>query len=190
MFDAIRNVMDAVPFPVFVLSEDGIYLYQNPVAADHIGYRDDEIAGLHLTDLLEAEPKWVLEGFEKTKSTGHFSGPVLYRMRRGGLFRGDANVFLQTLSNGCKVVVSMVMPATHGGGQSQILPTTNSFGLSGPEIRLIQLLSAGLSESQIAEVVNISTEDLRVAIDVALAKMGVASKTEVVIVALRSKIVL
>src|SRR4051812_14247933 len=105
---AIQDVMDTVHFPVFVLSEDALYLCQNPAAQEALGYRLDEIEGRHLTELLIAEPQWVQDGFEKLKRTGHFSGPVLYRMKRGGMYRGNTNVFIRSLSDGTMVAVSIV----------------------------------------------------------------------------------
>src|SRR4051812_31068328 len=104
---AIQDVMDSVRVPVFVLSEDGLYLYQNPAAAEALGYQQDEIVGRHLTDLLIAEPQSVQGGFEKLKRTGQFSGPVLYRMKRGGMYRGNTNVFIRSLPDGTMVAVSM-----------------------------------------------------------------------------------
>src|SRR5688572_18801590 len=116
--EAIQNVMDTVPFPVFLLSEDATYIYQNPAAAAALGYRQDELDGCHLTELLNAEPEWVMGGFERLKRTGHFSGPVHYGLKHGGVYRGDANVFMCSLLDGSRVAVSMVMPVSYGSGKS------------------------------------------------------------------------
>jgi DNA-binding CsgD family transcriptional regulator len=182
--------MDSVTFPVFVLDENAIYLYQNAAAAEALKYRQDEIEGRELTELLDAEPGWVLAGFEQLKFTGHFSGPVLYRIKGGGRYRGDANVFMRTLPSGSKVAVSMVQPVSYGTGRSPILQTVNAFGLAADEIRLLQLISGALSDSQIAEVLGVQQEHVEQELQVMFKKMGVSSRTPAVVLALKASLIL
>lgn len=188
--EAIKGVMDTVAFPVFVLSEDATYIYQNQAAAAALGYRQDDIEGCCLTDVLDAEPKWAREGFEQLKRTGHFSGPVLYRMKRGGLYRGDANVFMRLLADGSRVAVSMVMPVSYGSGKSSIVQTVDAFGLTSEEVRFLQLISAGLSDSQIAQVLDIPLDDLAQALQEMLRKMAVGSRTAAAVSALKANLLL
>jgi len=188
--DAIKDVMDTVSFPVFVLREDATYTYQNPAAAAALGYRLNEIAGCCLTDLLDAEPKWALEGFEQLRRIGHFSGPVLYRMKRGGLYRGDANVFMHSLIDGSRIAVSMVLPVSYGSGKSNVVQTVDAFDLTSEEVRLLQLISVGLSDGQIAKVLNIPLDNLERAVQVILKKMAVGSRTAAAVLALKATLVL
>ena len=188
--EAIQHVMDAVPFPVFVLSEDATYIYQNPAAAEALGYRHGEIEGCHLTDMVAAEPEWVMGGFAQLKRTGHFSGPVHYGMKHGGVYRGDANVFMRSLPGGTRVAVSMVMPVSYGNGKSNVVQTVDAFDLTPEEVRLLQLISVGLSDGQMAEVLSMPLDTLDQALQVMLRKMAVGSRTAAAVVALKANLVL
>ena len=66
-------MMDAVPFPVFVLSEDATYIYQNPAAAEA-----PAIATVRSRMPLYGHGCCFTRvgdgGFAQLKRTGHFSG--------------------------------------------------------------------------------------------------------------------
>ena len=84
----------------------------------------------------------------------------------------------------------MVMPVSFGNGKSNIVQAVHAFNLTSEEVRLLQLISVGLSDGQIAEVLNTPLDNLEHCVQVMLRKMAVGSRTAAAVLALKANLLL
>ncbi len=185
--DALRRVMDKSSLAVFALDEDGYYLYENDAAERLLGYERAEISRKHLTDLIAVDPNWVRSGFARLKLEGHWSGRVLYRLKNGGLLTGAVNAFMHTLADGTEVDVALVHPV-HQPARDYVSAAGPEiqFGLRAGQVCLLQLLAEGFSDAQLADLLHLELDKIGNQIAELLQKMGVPSRTQAAVMAIKT----
>ena len=187
----LASSMDAAPLPVFALDEDACYIYENEAGRIFLGYEPAEMAGKHITDLIVYDPGLLMAGFEDLKHKGYFSGGVRYRHRDGGLRDADVNTFGHTLTNSTSVFVALVHPVSAVRWRMpEVLPTNSTYGLTGEQMRLLQLLADGFSDPQIADFLSETRDGVSGQVRALLEKMKAPSRTQAVVLALKSRILL
>lgn len=185
----LASVMDPVSLPVFALDADAYYMYENELAQDLLGYDPVAITEKRITDLIEYDPVLLLSGFEGLRQRGYFSGGVRYRHRNGNLVDADVNTFRQTLTDGRTVFVSLVHPlATAHRRLPEVLQA--SHGLTGEEMRLLQLLADGFSDEQVSQLLGDQEDEIDTQVRVLLEKIHASSRTEAVVLALKKRVLL
>jgi len=188
---AIAGVIDVTPRPVFVLGPDAYYRYQNKAAGALLGYDPVEITQLHLTDLIETDAQWVMSGFDALRRQGHWSGSVLYRHRNSSLIKADVNVFRQALEDETALYVAFVHPFPRIGPKlAPVFATNSALGLGPEEVRLLHLLAESFSDDQIATLLNETALAVCEQVAEMLRKMDASSRTQAVIKAIKTRVVL
>ena len=185
--EALRRVMDLAPAPVFVLNEDGYYVYENEAAEALLGYDQADVTQKHLTDVRAADPDWVRSGFARLILRGYKRGRVVYRRKDGGLLKADVNAFMHTLSDGSRVDVALVHPIPLQAPDLVLAAAPKiDFGLAAEQMRLLQLLSEGFSNLEMADLLHVAPLTMSQQVDELLRKLGVSSQTEAAIKALKT----
>jgi PAS domain S-box-containing protein len=187
----LMNVMDVVPFPVFIADEDMYYVYENQAAEHFLGYDRAAIIGKRITDLVVYDPRLTIESFEQGRRTGHISGRVRYRHRDGTMRDADVNAFSQRLSDDTTVMVSLLHPLLGLADRApRVLAGGAGYGFTSQEMRLLQLIADGFCDESIATILDQAPGELADLVRQVLAKMKVGSRTEAAIVALKKGILL
>jgi PAS domain S-box-containing protein len=187
----LASVMDAAPGPVFVLDEDASYIYENEPGRIFLGYEPAEIAGKTITDLIVYDPRLLIAGFADLGQKGYFSGGVCYRHRDGSLRNADVNTFSHTLNDETRVFVALVHPVPEVRRRMpEVLPPNPVYGLTGKEMRLLQLLADGFSDEQIGRLLGGREDEVDQQVRVLLEKMHATSRTEAVVLALKKGVLL
>jgi DNA-binding NarL/FixJ family response regulator len=93
------------------------------------------------------------------------------------------------MPDGTRVAVSIVYPVA-AGPKSAVVQRVDLYGLTGPEVRLLQMLAAGLTDSQIAGVLESNQDEVVRQMSSMLSKMGVASRTAGAVLAIKHHLVL
>jgi DNA-binding CsgD family transcriptional regulator len=183
--------MDTVSLPVFALDADAYYVYENALGQDFLGYDPVAITEKRITDLIQYDPMLLLSGFEGLRHRGYFSGRVRYRRRNGDLVDAEVNTFRQNLKDGRTVFVALVHPLAAVRQRSPELQQARSeHGLTGEEMRLLQLLAEGFSDEQVARLLSEREDAIDEQVRVLLEKMHATSRTEAVVLALKKHILL
>jgi len=187
----LASVMDSAPMPVFALDYDGLFVYENKVAEDFVGYDRSEVTGQHLRDLLIDDADSLMEDFERLKRTGHLSHSIRYQHRNGAPQDANVNNFRLTFADGTNVFVSLVhrlYGASSGVPKVQTL--ASDFGLTGGEMRLMYLLADDFPHASIARLLGEPADAVALQIEVLLSKMKLASRTEGAVLAIKKRLVL
>jgi len=183
--------MDAAPLPVFALDEDACYIYENDAGRVFLGYEPAEIASKHITDLIVYDASSLMAGFEDLKHKGYFTGGVRYRHSDGGLRDADVNTFAHTLTDGTKIYVALVHPVSAAHWKMpEALPASSAFALTGEQMRLLQLLADGFSDTQIANFLDETPDAVSEQVRALLEEMNVPSRTHAVVLALKDRVLL
>jgi len=183
--------MDTMSLPVFALDPDAYYVYENERALDLLGYDLEAIREKRITDLIEYDPVLLLSGFEGLRHRGYFSGGVRYRHRNGDFVDADVNTFRQTLTDGRTVFVSLVHPLAAARRKlPEVLRGSAEYGLTGEDMRLLQLLADGFSDEQVTRLSGDRQDEIDQQVRVLLQKMHASSRTEAVVLALKQHLLL
>jgi PAS domain S-box-containing protein len=187
----LASVLNTMALPVFALDADGYYVYENEPARDFLGYDPTDIADRHITDLIVYDPVLLMAGFEGLKRKGYFSGGVRYRHRNGSLVDADVNTFRQTLRDGTSLFVALVHPlGAVRRKPPEVLAGNSELGLTGEEMRLLQLLAEGFSDERVVRLLGDREYAIDQQVRVLLQKMHASSRTEAVVLALRKHVLL
>jgi DNA-binding CsgD family transcriptional regulator len=187
----LARVMDTVALPVFALDADAYYVYENEQAQDFLGYDPMAITEKHITDLIVYDPALLIAAFDSLKRRGYFSGSVLYRHRNSSLVEANVNTFRQTLGDGTTVFVALAHPlAAVRRRLPEVVQATATHGLTGEEMRLLQLLADGFSDEQISQLLGDHERLIREQIRLLLEKMNASSRTQAVVLALKKRVLL
>ena len=100
--------MDSAPLPVIAVDYDGLFVYENKVAEDFVGFDRAELTGKHLSDLLIDETQSLMADFERLKRTEYLSHGIQYKHRNGAFLDANVNIFGLTFADGARVFVSLV----------------------------------------------------------------------------------
>jgi PAS domain S-box-containing protein len=187
----LASIMDAAPGPVFVLNEDASYIYENEPGRIFLGYEPAEIAGKSITDLIVYDPRLLLAGFEDLKEKGYFSGAVRYRHRDGSPRDADVNTFGHTLDDGTRVFVALAHPVPAVRWRMpEVRPASSTYGLTGEETRLLQLIADGFSDPQISQILRVTNDAIGEQVQAILKKMNVPSRTHAAVRAFKERVLL
>jgi PAS domain-containing protein len=187
----LQQVFDATTTPVLVRDEDGYYIYANAAAQAFLGYDQVEFDQKQLTDLVSADPKLLYQGLQFLRRYGHWSGRTLYRAKSGALLKADINIFTRTTPDGTTLDVTLIHPLPRFAANT--MPVTEpeaQFGLTIVQSVLLQLLSEGFSDAQIAGLLDVEVAAVDEQVREMLGKMNVSSRTAALVVAIKTRAVL
>jgi PAS domain S-box-containing protein len=183
--------MDVAPVAVLALNEEGRYIYANRAAEALLGYDSIQITSRHVTDLVEADPEWLRSGLARLQARGFWSGRILYQHGDGGRVKADVNAFVQAFRNGRPVLVALLHPVPLDSPDlAPILDSRLQFGLTAGEIRLLQLMSEGFANKQLADLLGISVSTVSKDVGSVLQKMSASSRTEACVLAIKTHVIL
>ena len=183
--------MDAAPVAVLAAAEDGSYIYENQAAELLLGYDPIQLCSMYMTDLVQADPQWLLAGLDCLKRRHVWSGRVPYRPRLGGIINVTVNAFLDTCPDDAAKYVALLHPLSQDSRPPAVVSEPGSlYGLTSHEICLLQLMSEGFANKEIAGILGINVFTADNGVRRILQKMKASSRTQVCIMALKAHIVL
>ena len=186
----LKVIFDALRTPVFLRNQEGYFIYENRAAQAFLGYDQTELIQKHVNDLLAVEPQLIAPALEQFAERGYWRGRVPYRLKNGGLVQADISVFMRTLSDGTQLSVTFVgaMPEKTLVSD-EVTMTPEKFGLNPAQVLLLQLLVEGFSNTQVASVLDITVEAVADRLQDLIDAMGVSSRTEAAITAIKARLV-
>jgi PAS domain S-box-containing protein len=188
---AFRAVMDSAPVAVLAAGEDGYYIYGNRTAQNLLGYDMDQLRRTLVADLLEADPQWFEQEFDRFKREQAWSGRLLLRRRSGGVVKVAVNAFVASLPDGGVEYVGLSHPARPDDPDLERLPCTGfQYGLTARDIRLLQLVAEGFANKEVASILGIHTVAVDNGLRAIFQKMNASSRTEACVLALKAHIIL
>lgn len=175
---------------MLVVDGEGFIVYANPQVESLMDYALGKLAGKHITEIVDASASWVASEFSYLADNRLWSGSVLLRRAQGDNLRVSANAFRSVIPGSSAEYIALL----HGvGGEGPAIcriPDAGSrYALSVEEVALLELLSEGFIEKEIAAILGssvwaVSREQQRL-----LQKLGVSSRTEAGIKALQEGLV-
>ncbi|MGE0058240.1 MAG: PAS domain-containing protein [Dehalococcoidia bacterium] len=183
---AFDRVMYASSVPVLVVDEEGLIVYVNPQLEGLMDYPSGELAGMHITEIVDAAPGWVATEFSYLADNRLWSGNVLLRRLRGGNFRVSVNAFRSVTPSSTAEYVALLHGIDGDGPAICRNPQAGAqHALTVEETALLELMSEGFIEKEIAAILGwsvwaVSREQHRL-----LAKLDASSCTEAGIRALQ-----
>jgi PAS domain S-box-containing protein len=187
----LASVMDAMPFPILAANEGGYYVYENEAAGRFLGFERAELVGKQLTDLIAYDPTMITATLERLKLQGHLSGRTRYRHADGSLREADVNIFGHDLTDGTRVFVSLIHPLPGVSAEwPEVLQAGSGHELSNSEMRLLHLIAEGFSDEQMGALLGHTSDEVGLQVQGVLTKMTAASRTEAVVRALKTHIIL
>jgi PAS domain S-box-containing protein len=185
-----RRIVDSSSTAILVKDEEGYCLHANRAAGELLNYDPDEIAGMHMTQLGSAEPSLIQQGFERLLREKVWVGRYPALRRDGSIIMVAANGVTRVGDDGCVYAVEFLYPVERR--QSPLSPGKvfrSPDDLTTYDRSLLQLLSEGLTDEQVAVVLGIGKVTVEDSIRSVLRKMDVASRTEACIRAFKSHLV-
>jgi PAS domain S-box-containing protein len=190
-----QSVMATAPVPVLVKDGEGVYVFANAAAEALLGYKAGEIGGLNILDLVENEPSWLAAEFQRFKTDRVWIGNLLFRQQAGGRVLGALNAFSLPAPDG-----TLYAALVHPLGANNTLGTNNplgaarrsfgiSYSLTSSELRILQLLADNFTDRDIASVLGLRDWAVTREISLTLQKMGVASRTEACVRAIKAALI-
>jgi len=187
----LARVMDTAPLPVLASDQDGCYVYANEAVRRFLGYEPAEIVGKQLTDLIAYDPMMIIASTERLKRQGHLSGLARYRHADGSLREANVNIFGQDLEDGTRLFVTLIHPRQGVGVElPEVMEAGSGYGLNDSEVRVLQLIADGFSDEQMADLLRHTPHEVATEVQGVLAKMNAASRTEAVVRALKTRVIL
>jgi PAS domain S-box-containing protein len=184
-----QNVMAAAHVPVLVKDGQGIYVFANAAAESLLGYDSGEIDGKHIFDLVENERAWLEAEFERFKTDLVWNGNLMFRQQSGGRVLGALNAFSLQAADGA-LYAALVHPLD---GNSPLAATRRpvgaSYNLTFSDLRILQLLADNFTDRDIASVLSLSDWAVTREISLTLQKMGVTSRTEACVRAIKAALI-
>jgi PAS domain S-box-containing protein len=182
--------MGAATVPVLVKNGSGYYLFANRAAEALLGYDPGQIGGKHFLELVYNDPDWVAVEWERFKAQRVWNGSLIMRHKGGDRLRVGLNAFASTLRGHTATYTALVHPL---GGDIQHAAASHGrprrYDLTANEIRIVQLLAEGFSDRDLSAITGISEWAIAREIALVLQKMGVRSRTEACVRAMRSGLI-
>ena len=188
----VASVMDSAPLPVFAFDQGGLFVYENEVSEDLLGFDPTEVVGKHLSDLIVDETQSLMATFERLKRAQYLSQGVQFKHRNGAFLDAIVNSFGLTLADGTGVFLSLVH-RLYGGSSAEhrgLNATSSDAGLNGDEMRLLYLLADDFPNAAIAQLLNEPADVVAHQLNELLHKMHAASRTEAAVIAIKKRFVL
>jgi PAS domain S-box-containing protein len=185
-----RAVTDAAAAPLIVVDGQGFFIYANPAAQALLGYTLDEITQRHITEIVDAETPWVVAEFEHLVVHQTWSGSVLLRRLQGDLLKVAVNAFSSPLPEGGAEHVALLNETLTDGPAIERLPEVAAeAALSVFELSLLQLMSGGFGDAEIAAMLGLSEIEVKRESRSIRTKLRASSRTEAAITALRERLI-
>jgi DNA-binding NarL/FixJ family response regulator len=149
-----------------------------------------ELTKRHITDVVEAEPTWVTSEFGHLVSHQTWSGRVLLRRLSGDSLKVSVNAYSSPLPDGSAEHVAF-LDATYLDGPAIVrLPDAAlDYGLTVADLRLLHLIAAGFSDTQIADVLGVSEKAIKDEFFAVGKKLNASSRVEAVVIAVWGKLI-
>jgi DNA-binding CsgD family transcriptional regulator len=170
--------------PVLVVDGEGFVIYANPELDDLMGY--PALAGKHITEVVDAAPNWVASEFSYLADNQLWSGNVLLRRFQGDNLRVTVNAFKSLVASSDAEYIAFLHGISGEGPAICRNPDTGTqYGLSVEEVALLELLSEGFSDREVAAIVGSPVAVVDLDVRRLLRKLDVASRSEAAVMALR-----
>jgi PAS domain S-box-containing protein len=183
-----RTVMGRAPVAVLVKNGDGFYIFANPAAEHLLGYGPGQLGGMHIGDISADDPLWLQAEFDRFKSQNVWNGNLLFRCKGGDLITTSLNAFVSNTLTGSRAYIAMLRRANTEQRQSRA-PSAAGYDLNSADQRLLQLLSEGFQDRDIASILGLSDWAVAREVTILMQKMRVRSRTAACIAAIKARII-
>lgn len=185
---ALRSIFGPASVPVLIKNDSGFYLFANRAAETLLGYEPGQVIGKHIFDITRDDPEWLGAEFKRFQDQGVWTGNLSLIRIDGDLVRVAVNGFASSAPDGTTYTalarpIEIVPPPT-------VAPRAPPYNLSADDIRLLQLMTEGFSEKDIAGILNTRDLVVQTAITLLLQKMWSSSRTEACIRAIKARIII
>lgn len=176
-----RDLLEGLGAAIFSLDLEGRFVFLNAQALELLGYDDDELTEQHFTKILAPEQAQIaVELFTRGREMRPF---VLEALRRDG-----SPIKLEVSGAWVRRRGRRVGAMAMAWAFAQA-PATPKLELSKLDLTILQLLSDGLSNREIAERVYLSSHTIKDRIEKIMRAFGVTRRTELAAKAARQGLV-
>ena len=185
---ALRSILGPASVPVLIKNDSGVYLYANRAAETLLGYEPGQVIGKHMLELLRDDPEWLGTVFRRFQTQRFWAGNLSFARLDGEIVILAINGFASSGVNGVMYTafarpVELTSPPTPD-------PAPIPYNLSAEDIRLLQLMTEGFSEKDIAGILGSRDLEIEAEIAMVLQKMGAYSRTEACIRAIKARLII
>jgi PAS domain S-box-containing protein len=186
----VASVLDYASAAALAVDEAGQYIYANRAAEDLLGYERLQLSQRHMLDLLDVGPEWYETEFAQFVEQKAWSGNVVLRHATGTRLQTRINAFVGTHRDAGPIYVAFVHPVISMEDETAanaLDPAAH--GLRHMDIRLLALMAEGFSDKELAVLLGTSVWTVNRKVHEVIQNLGVSSRTEACIFALKQALI-
>ncbi len=186
----LQNLTDTASFPVVAVNDQGRFVYGNQTTEGLLGYDSHQLTSKTIYDLLDAGPAWANAEFGFLQTERFWSGRVVLRQLDGSLMSFTVNAFAGARTAGGPDYIGLLHPIHDVADSGRVIPPNEPYDLNARDKCLLQLMSEGLADKEIANLLGTSVWTINKEVGKVLQKMNAPSRTRACIAAIKADLIL